>query len=336
VNDPVTDAQEALLREVFDASRVAMVVTDGEGNYVRVNTAFCDLLGYAREEILGRSYLTFTLPDDQPRDASAIDAIKASGRVHVREKRYLRKDGGIVQARVQSLVTRDRDGRPLMAMGVMEDITELAAAQTAQREVEAALRAEQQLNRQIVDASPVGISIFAEDGGCVAANAAVARIIGATTEQVKGQNFHQIASWRSSGLYDLALETLATGQPTSAVIHTQTSFGREVWLAINLIALDGEGGRRLMQMSNDLTDFKRAEQAQREAQENYQHLFTHSMDGILITEPGSGKVLAANPSALRMFGVDGSNLDALHRDRITDASDPRAATARDQIGRAHV
>ncbi len=316
--------------EVFDASRVAMVVTDGEGNYVRVNAAFCELLGYAREEILGRSYLTFTLPDDQARDASAIDAIKTSGRVHVREKRYLRQDGGVVHARVQSLVTRDRDGRPLMALGVMEDVTELTAAQAAQREVEAALRAEQQLNRQIIDASPVGISIFAGDGACVAANAAVARIIGATPEQVKAQNFHQIASWRSSGLYDLALETQATGQPASKVIHTQTSFGREVWLAINLIALDGEGGRRLMLMINDLTDFKRAEQAQREAQENYQHLYAHSMDGILITEPGSGRVLAANPAALDMFGVDGSNLDALHRDRITDRSDPRAATARDQ------
>jgi diguanylate cyclase (GGDEF)-like protein/PAS domain S-box-containing protein len=124
-----SESQQALLLEVFDASRVAMVVTDGEGNYIRVNSAFCDLLGYAQSEILGRSYLEFTLPDDRPSDSQAIEGIKAHGHVHVREKRYLRKDGVAVKARVQSLVTRDRDGRPMMALGIMEDITELTVVQ---------------------------------------------------------------------------------------------------------------------------------------------------------------------------------------------------------------
>lgn len=136
-NAPVTkresihaiETQQALLLEVFDASRVAMVLTDGDGNYVRVNTAFCELLGYPREEILGRSYLEFTLPDDQLADAKAIEEIKAHGHVNVRGKRYLRKNGDVVKARVQSLVTRDRDGRPLMALGIMEDITELTVVQ---------------------------------------------------------------------------------------------------------------------------------------------------------------------------------------------------------------
>jgi diguanylate cyclase (GGDEF)-like protein/PAS domain S-box-containing protein len=106
-----------------------MVVTDGDGNYVRVNSAFCELLGYSQEEILGRSYLEFTLPDDRLTDASAIEGIKAHGHTHMREKRYLRKDGDTVKTRVQSLVTRDREGRPLMALGIMEDITELTVVQ---------------------------------------------------------------------------------------------------------------------------------------------------------------------------------------------------------------
>jgi diguanylate cyclase (GGDEF)-like protein/PAS domain S-box-containing protein len=123
------ETQEAMLLEVFDASRVAMVITDGEGNYVRVNDAFCELLGRSQAEILGRSYLEYTLAEDRPADANAMEKIKAHGRLYVREKRYARKDGGVVKTRVQSLVTRDRDGRPLMALGIVENITELTQVQ---------------------------------------------------------------------------------------------------------------------------------------------------------------------------------------------------------------
>jgi len=135
---PGTEAaknQELLLGEVFDASRVPMVIPDGDGVYVRANAAFCEMLGYEAIDVLGHSYLDYTLPDDRPTDAAAIESIKASGRVNVRQKRYLRRDGAVVYARVQTLVTRDREGRPLLALGIMEDITELKATEAARRAV---------------------------------------------------------------------------------------------------------------------------------------------------------------------------------------------------------
>jgi PAS domain-containing protein len=61
-------------------------------------------------------------------------------------------------------------------------------------------------------------------------------------------------------------------------------------------------------------------------QESYEHLFSLSMDGILITEPDSGKVLAANPSALILLGLRQSDLP-IQREQIVDMTDQRVGAA---------
>ena len=48
--------------------------------------------------------------------------------------------------------------------------------------------------------SPVPMGIYAESGQCELANEAFARLVGATMEQLMAQNFHEIASWKTSSL----------------------------------------------------------------------------------------------------------------------------------------
>src|SRR5215475_4534820 len=80
-------------RSLFELSAVGAAQVSPEGRYVRVNPKFCQMLGYSEQELLQRSVLDVTHPDD--REASAVVLTTSFNlgepEEHSIEKRYVRK-----------------------------------------------------------------------------------------------------------------------------------------------------------------------------------------------------------------------------------------------------
>lgn len=74
----------------------------------------------------------------------------------------------------------------------------------ARRRAENMLGESEEIYRNIISESPVGISIYNAAGQCVEANDSTARIVGATREQVLQQNYNHIESWKQSGFLQTA------------------------------------------------------------------------------------------------------------------------------------
>jgi PAS domain S-box-containing protein len=108
----------------------------------------------------------------------------------------------------------------------------------------------------VMAASPVGICVYDAAGQCVMANEAAADITGVTLEQVRGQDFRRIESWKRSGLHHLALEALRTGLAQRLELATRSTFGKEVVIDCQLIPL---GGGQLLLMVQDIATRKHAE-----------------------------------------------------------------------------
>jgi PAS domain S-box-containing protein len=125
-------AEEALreseerYRAFFETVAVGAAETDPiTSRFLRVNDNLCRFLDYDRDELLTTTFHQVTHPDDRARNSEGIaqllrDAIPE----YVTEKRYLRKDGEIVWAQLAVALVRDRDGRPLHSVAIMQDITE--------------------------------------------------------------------------------------------------------------------------------------------------------------------------------------------------------------------
>lgn len=160
---------------------------------------------------------------------------------------------------------------------------------------------EKELNRNIIETSPVGICIFDEQGACVAANPAVARHIGATMTQVLAQNYHQIESWKRSGIYALARKAMESNAPLADVFPATSSFGKEVWLGVTFCRLDIGGRQYLMLLTSDLTEAKRAELAVEQSEQKYRTLVEQATDGIFLTDP-QGRITAINDTGCSMVG----------------------------------
>src|ERR1700674_5644656 len=114
-----------LVREAFDRTSVGLVVITPEGVFRQVNRAFCEMTGYAREEVEAQSFREFTHPDDIERDEELLRIIRAGGDIPSSvDKRFITKAGGEVWVRRSAAVVRDPAGQPRYIVGAFIDLTE--------------------------------------------------------------------------------------------------------------------------------------------------------------------------------------------------------------------
>ncbi len=116
---------EQRFRFAFEDNMAPMVFSDRDDRAIAVNEAFCQMVGFTREELLGRDSKQFTFPDDIGITEGTHVRFSAGEIDQVRyEKRYLRKDGRLIIAEVSRSVARDREGAILYSLSSERDVTE--------------------------------------------------------------------------------------------------------------------------------------------------------------------------------------------------------------------
>ena len=104
-------ASEARFRAAFDQAVVGMVLADMQGRIERANAAFCSLVGYSCDELIGQTSALYTHPDDRVHNVDQLRRVEmAEAGSAVYEKRYVHKDGRTVWAQIS--LSPVRDGGP--------------------------------------------------------------------------------------------------------------------------------------------------------------------------------------------------------------------------------
>src|SRR6267154_1298314 len=137
---------EERFRGTFENAAVGIGHVHITGQLLRVNEKCCAILGYSREELLGKSFLDFSHPDDLATTTELFAGLlRGDSLGYTLEKRYLRKDGSPVWTQVAVSLQRDAAGKPAYAIGVIQDISERkrldAELRRAKEAAEAANRA---------------------------------------------------------------------------------------------------------------------------------------------------------------------------------------------------
>ncbi len=136
-------ASEQKCRGIFDESVAAIYVFDRHKRFVDANQAGCDLLGYAREELLGMS-----IPDVDADPAVVRPAhaqLLGGERLVNFEHRLRRKDGGVVTVLNNSRPLTGADGEVIGLQSTLVDVTEMRAAQQERERLRDQLAATQRM-----------------------------------------------------------------------------------------------------------------------------------------------------------------------------------------------
>lgn len=117
--------REAEFRTMFDLAGAGTAQADpATGRFIRVNRKFCEITGFSEDELLAMTYTDLTHPDDREEEARRVlPVLQGKSDEWDLEKRYVRKDGGVVWVRVTGAMIRDREGRPYRTVATINDIT---------------------------------------------------------------------------------------------------------------------------------------------------------------------------------------------------------------------
>ena len=125
-------ASQARFRAVFRGGATAIAIGDVNGHILDVNPALIDMLGYSASELRGQRVTDFIHPDDTGDMRELVASLIHGEREHVRmEKRFIRRDGGVVWGRIALSLVRDDEGTPSYLVAMGEDITERHHLQTS-------------------------------------------------------------------------------------------------------------------------------------------------------------------------------------------------------------
>jgi diguanylate cyclase (GGDEF)-like protein/PAS domain S-box-containing protein len=110
----------------FDLGKVGMLVMDLQRQILRVNPAFCEMVGRHPEEVLGKTPNEFAHPSEASQlDASATESMIRTGGEHLHlERRFVRPNGGVVYVEMHVSVVRDANGEPQYLLAQVVDITD--------------------------------------------------------------------------------------------------------------------------------------------------------------------------------------------------------------------
>ncbi len=184
---------EARFRAIYDHAEMGIVIANLDENtasnldddlfrvliaHQRFNPALQRMFGYSETELQSMDVAALIYPEDRGLDAELSRQLFAGERDAYRaEMRYLRKDGSVFWGRLNYSLVRSADGKPRMAIGIIEDIDQEKQAQEHLRESEARFRA-------MFDNAAVGMSLMSLDRRVVKINQIAERIIGYKFEEL--------------------------------------------------------------------------------------------------------------------------------------------------------
>jgi PAS domain S-box-containing protein len=127
---------EELFRDSFYHSGIGRAHAEPmSGRFLRVNPAFCEFTGYTEGELLQKTLIELTFPEDRESTFSLFRRLALQEiRTFMQEKRFIRKDGAIVWANVSVDMLFDDEGHPMIGTAVIQDITERKQAEQKLKE----------------------------------------------------------------------------------------------------------------------------------------------------------------------------------------------------------
>jgi PAS domain S-box-containing protein len=116
---------EERFRRVFEEGPLGVALGSRNYRFVKVNSAFCQMLGYPEEELLQKTSVEITHPEDVRTDVELAERLFRGEIPSYRlQKRYVKKTGEFIWINLTASVIRDRESDTLQRLTMIEDVTE--------------------------------------------------------------------------------------------------------------------------------------------------------------------------------------------------------------------
>jgi PAS domain S-box-containing protein len=315
-------------RGLFEDLPSPMCVQGADLRLLDVNRAYCDMLGYTRDELLGRDPLSLAAPEDREAMVAArggsgtLEHLLRQGRVHVAERRFLRRDGRLLMLRVRTWIVDD-PGLGTCAFTVSEDLTH------ERQQVDQLIR-DRELFRLLFEDSPSAISIQDPSFRLLKVNRAYCALLGYEANEIEG---HDPIEFMDTATREAVLEQRARLSRGEHVASTLTRRIRRKDGSVRACRLMrrtilSTAGERLEVITLlDETDEIRMQQRLRAYLQRFERFFEQAPVGLMICDVDD-RVVLANRALSEIVGRS--------REQLIGATDAlRGPMTPDRAGHGH-
>jgi PAS domain S-box-containing protein len=309
------------LADIYNNTPVMMHSIDNDGALIRVNDHWLRVLGYERDEVIGRRSMDFLTEQSRwQAEESALPQLRETGSVKNIELQFVKKDGDVIDVLLSAIAEFDDQGRIDHTLAFLVDVSERKRAEDAQRAAEEALRASEERYRDLYENAPLAYDTVGADGRIQMTNAYSARMLGVAQEDLIGRHVLDLYADTPSGRQkaeQLFQRFLAGEELRDQELEMRRADGQSIWVSLTVRPIRDPQGKVLASRSMlvDITERKLAEQALRESEERFAGIFRSAMDAIVIVD-GEGRISLFNDAAENVFRCSASTVLGQPVDRL--------------------
>ncbi len=288
--------EEIKYRTLVENVSEGIVLADNDDIIKFVNKRYCEMLGYNKEELIGKVGYEVLLDKEGQELIRKKNIDRTKGITDKYEIKMKKKDGTPIYLEISGTPVYDKAGNVVGSLGVHSDITERKTAINAIKESEEKFRS-------LVENSIVGVYLI-QDNIFKYLNPKLADIFGYTVDELldkKGPKDVTLPEdWetvrdnlrkRIGGEVDSIHYSFKGIKKDGKIIYVEVFGSRTLY----------QGKPAVLGTLLDITARKEAEEALREKEENYRNLINSSGDAVYVLQ--DRKLMLVNPAWEKLFGI---------------------------------
>jgi two-component system cell cycle sensor histidine kinase/response regulator CckA len=283
---------EERFNKAFCSNPLAISIsTQADGRYLDVNDAFLQILGYKREDVIGRTASKLNFWAEPSKRMEMLQLLGKNGSVTEFRTQYKTSTGEHRDTEVSAELI-ELEGQPCV-LAITRDITERVRSEKSLREYE-----------RVVEGLIDMIVVVDRDYRYIIANRSFLSYRNMEREQVIG---HRVDEVLEKDIFESVVkekmdECFAGKVVQYEMKHDYPNLGERALFASYFPIAGATGIERIACVLRDITEHKRAEERLRKSEERFSKAFRQSPLAITISTEADGLYLDANESFLKMTG----------------------------------
>jgi len=281
---------EEKYRHLFENSPFYILLMDENWNIMDCNKSTEDILGYSKDELIGKNIIEIPLIPVEGREIlkERSKKIMSGKELNVRELRIRKKNGELVWIKSKPSLMRIKDKNYIHLIG--QDITK-------SKEREEKLK----INQFAIDYTSIEVFWINSEGKFEYVNKAACKNLGYTYNELTEMSVPDIDPDHNIPRYKETWYKMKENESFSFETRHESKNGRVYPVSVSINYLNYRGKELNIAFAIDVSEQKKAKEKLKYSEEKYRSLFENAPYSIFLIDM-EGKILDCNQSSIDLFG----------------------------------